>query len=149
MIVEAEAKRGVSITEATAKKHLIANVLFGNPDDKGYSKYKSVQAFKKEFPMLMDVIVKLKRYWIKESLYGYKEKDIFGRSLRYKAFPRMLQRMESDIFVKGMESTECDFLTLHDAIVTNETGAAIVKKNLDRIILENKANIKLKYKQYA
>lgn len=149
MIVEAEASRGRTITEADAKKSLIANVLFGNPDDKGYNRYKSVQAFKKEFPTLMDIIIKLKRYWIDEAKYGYKPKDIFGRSLRYKAFPRMLQKMESDIFVKGMEDVGCHFLTLHDAIVTNDAGAVEVKKALDRIIEENNTDIKLKYKQYA
>ena len=149
MIVEAEAQRGRTITEADAKKSLIANVLFGNPDDKGYNRYKSVQAFKKEFPTLFDVIVKLKRYWINEAVYGYKPKDIYGRSLRYKAFPRLLQKMESDIFVKGMENVQCHFLTLHDAIVTNDTGAVEVKKALDKIIEENNTDIKLKYKQYV
>jgi hypothetical protein len=149
MIVEAEAKRGVSITEADAKASLIKNVLFGNPDNKGYHTFKSVQTFKKTFPTLLDIIIKLKRYWIDEAVYGYKEKDVFGRKLKYKAFPRLLQRMESDIFVKGMQDTQCDFLTLHDAIITNEKGAVEVKKTLDRIIDENNTNIKLKYKQYV
>lgn len=149
MIVEAEAKRGVTITEADAKKNLISNVLFGNPNDGGYNTYKSVQTFKGEFPTLFDIIVKLKKYWIKESVYGYKEKDIFGRSLRYKAFPRMLQRMEADIFVKGMQDTKCDFLTLHDAIVTNESGMVEVKNTLDRTIEKNSTLIKLKYKEYV
>ena len=149
IIVEAEKRRGVNITEAQAKKHLIGNVLFGNPNDKGYNQYKSVQAFKNEFPTLSDVIRKLKTYWIDESVYGYKAKDIFGRSLKYKAFPRLLQKMESNIFVKGMENTECSFLTLHDAIVTNSKGSVEVKKTLDRIIEKDGSNIKLKYKEYA
>ena len=149
IIVEAEKRRGVTITEAQAKKHLIGNVLFGNPNDKGYNRYKSVQAFKEEFPVLSDVIRKLKTYWIDESVYGYKAKDIYGRSLKYKAFPRLLQKMESNIFVKGMENTECSFLTLHDAIVTNSKGAVEVKKTLDRIIEKDGSNIKLKYKEYA
>ena len=149
MIVEAEAKRGKSITESDAKMSLIKNVLFGNPNNQSYNTYKSVKTFRKAFPTLLDIIIKLKRYWIDESVYGYKEKDIFGRKLKYKAFPRLLQRMESDIFVKGMQDTQCDFLTLHDAIVTNESGAVEVKKTLDRIIEENNTNIKLKYKQYV
>ena len=149
MIVESEAKRGVVITEADAKASLIKNVLFGNPDNKGYHTFKSVQTFRKAFPTLLDIIIKLKRYWIDEAVYGYKEKDIFGRKLKYKAFPRLLQRMESDIFVKGMQDAQCDFLTLHDAIITNEAGAVEVKKTLDRIIEENNTNIKLKYKQYV
>jgi len=149
MIVESEAKRGKYITEADAKASLIKNVLFGNPNNKGYHTFKSVETFRETFPALMDIIVKLKRYWIDETVYGYKEKDIFGRKLKYKAFPRMLQKMESDIFVKGMKNAKCDFLTLHDAIVTNEAGAVEVKKTLDRIIEENNTNIKLKYKEYA
>ena len=149
MIVEAEAKRGKSITESDAKMSLIKNVLFGNPNNQSYNTYKSVKTFRKAFPTLLDIIIKLKRYWIDESVYGYKEKDIFGRKLKYKAFPRLLQRMESDIFVKGMQDTQCDFLTLHDAIITNEAGAVEVKKTLDRIIEENNTNIKLKYKQYV
>jgi len=149
MVVEAEAKRGNVMSDGDAKAALIKHVLFGNPDNGGYSTYKSVQAFKNEFPTLYDIITKLKRYWINESVYGYKEKDIFGRSLRYKAFPRMLQRMESDIFVKGMQETTCDFLTLHDAVVTNESGKMQVKNTLDRLITESKSNIKLKYKDYV
>lgn len=149
MVVQAEAKRGNVMDDGDAKAALIKHVLFGNPDNGGYSTYKSVQAFKSEFPTMYDIIVKLKRYWIDESKYGYKEKDIFGRSLRYKAFPRMLQKMESDIFVKGMQDATCDFLTLHDAIVTNESGMMQVKNTLDRLITESKSNIKLKYKDYV
>jgi hypothetical protein len=149
MVVDAEAKRGKTITESQAKVALISNVLFGNVDDRGFNQYRSVQAFKQEFPLLLAIIYKLKKYWIDESVYGYKAKDIFGRSLRYKAFPRLLQRMESDVFVKGMEDAQCDFLTLHDAIVTNESGAVEVKKTLDRIIDKSNSNIKLNYKRYA
>jgi predicted RNA-binding protein YlqC (UPF0109 family) len=149
MIVEAEAKRGVVITEAKAKQFLIANVLFGNPDGKGYNNYKSVQTFKKEFPTLSDIILKLKRYWINEAKYGYKPKDIYGRSLRYKAFPRLLQKMESDVFVKGMKDISSSFLTLHDAVVTNASGTVEVKNMLDKIIKENNVEIKLKFKEYV
>ena len=149
MVVDAEAKRGKTITESQAKVALISNVLFGNVDDRGFNQYRSVQAFKQEFPLLLAIIYKLKKYWINESVYGYKPKDIFGRSLRYKAFPRLLQRMESDVFVKGMEDAQCDFLTLHDAIVTNESGAVEVKQTLDRIIDKSNSNIKLNYKRYA
>ena len=148
MVVDAEFKRGVIITEAKAKQFLIANVLFGNVNDKGYNQYKSVQAFKSEFPTLLQIIKNLKKNWIDESVYGYKPKDIFGRSLRYKAFPRLLQRMESDVFVKGMKDAECDFLTLHDAIVTNYSGEVEVKNTLDKIIKQDNSNIKLKYKVY-
>ena len=149
MVVDAEAKRGKTITESQAKVALISNVLFGNVDDRGYNQYRSVQAFKQEFPLLLAIIYKLKKYWIDESVYGYKPKDIYGRSLRYKAFPRLLQRMESDLFVKGMQSAQCDFLTLHDAIVTNDSGAVEVKQTLDRIIDKSNSNIKLNYKKYA
>ena len=149
MVVDAEAKRGKTITESQAKVALISNVLFGNVDDRGFNQYRSVQAFKQEFPLLLAIIYKLKKYWIDESVYGYKAKDIFGRSLRYKAFPRLLQRMESDLFVKGMQNAQCDFLTLHDAIVTNDSGAVEVKQTLDRVIDKSDSNIKLNYKQYA
>ena len=150
MVVDAEAKRGKTITESQAKVALISNVLFGNVDDRGFNQYRSVQAFKKEFPLLLAIIYKLKKYWIDESVYGYnKPKDIYGRSLRYKAFPRLLQRMESDLFVKGMQSAQCDFLTLHDAIVTNDSGAVEVKQTLDRVIDKSDSNIKLNYKKYA
>jgi hypothetical protein len=56
--------------------------------------------------------------------------------------------MESDVFVKGMENAECDFLTLHDAIVTNYSGEVEVKNTLDKIIKHDNSNIKLKYKVY-
>ena len=56
--------------------------------------------------------------------------------------------MESDVFVKGMHDAECDFITLHDAIVTNESGAVEVKKKLEKIIAYDNSNIKLKYKVY-
>ena len=149
MVVDAEAKRGKTITEAQAKVWLIKNVLFGNPNHKEYYTFKSVQAFRDTFPTLLAMIVKLKKYWIRESVYGYTEKNIFGMPLKWKAFPRLLQKMESDIFVKGMQHTQCDFLTLHDAIVTNSNGEAEVKRTLDRTIKENNADIKLKYTTYA
>ena len=148
MVVDAELKRGVQITDKQAKISLISNVLFGNVNLKGYNQFKSVQAFKNEFPLLMQIIKKLKTEWINESKYGYKAKDIYGRSLKYKAFPRLLQRMESDVFVKGMQDAQCDFLTLHDAIVTNSKGAVEVKKRLEKIIDYDGSNIKLKYKVY-
>ena len=148
MVVDAELKRGVQITDKQAKISLISNVLFGNVNLKGYNQFKSVQAFKNEFPLLMQIIKKLKTEWINESKYGYKAKDIYGRSLKYKAFPRLLQRMESDVFVKGMQDAQCDFLTLHDAIVTNNKGAVEVKKRLEKIIDYDGSNIKLKYKVY-
>ena len=96
----------------------------------------------------MIIIKRLKTEWIDESKYGYKSKDIYGRPLKYKAFPRLLQRMESDVFVKGMEDAQCDFLTLHDAIVTNNSGAVEVKRRLEKIIDYDNSNIKLKYKVY-
>ncbi len=148
MVVDAELKRGVEITDKQAKIALISNVLFGNVNLKGYNQFKSVQAFKSEFPLLSLIIKRLKTEWINESKYGYKAKDIYGRSLKYKAFPRLLQRMESDVFVKGMQDAQCDFLTLHDAIVTNSKGAVEVKKKLEKIIDYDGSNIKLKYKVY-
>ena len=56
MAIDAEAKRGGSITDGEAKKALIANVLFGNVNQSRHHKYKSVQAFKKEFPLLLLII---------------------------------------------------------------------------------------------
>ena len=148
MVVDEESKRGKTITDKQAKTALIANVLFGNINLKGYNEFKSVQAFRNEFPLLLHIIKRLKTEWIDESKYGYKSKDIYGRPLKYKAFPRLLQRMESDVFVKGMEDAQCDFLTLHDAIVTNNSGAVEVKKRLEKIIDYDNSNIKLKYKVY-
>jgi tRNA nucleotidyltransferase/poly(A) polymerase len=148
MVIDAELKRGVTMTDGEAKKALIANVLFGNVNQSRHHTYKSVQAFKKEFPLLLLIIKRLKTEWINESKYGYKQKDIYGRPLKYKAFPRLLQRMESDVFVKGMHDADCDFITLHDAIVTNESGAVEVKNKLEKIIAYDNSNIKLKYKVY-
>ena len=141
--------QGRNCTNAQAKKWLIANVLFGNPDQKGNSSFPAVKEFAEIFPQLYEIIKRLKRYWIKEDVYGYKEKDRFGRSLKWKAFPRLLQRMESDLFVQDMKDTPTDFITLHDAILTNEKGLIIVKQRLEEIIKRRNANIKLNFKSYA
>lgn len=141
-------EKGRNVSVKDAKRMLIANVLFGNPNNRGYHSYESVKLFKKQFPHLFDVMLKLKKYWIDEKRWGYQPVDVYKRPLKWKAFPRLLQKMESEIFVGAMKHTRSHFITMHDAIITNQSGAAEIKKNLDKAVDKSRTKLKLKFKTY-
>ena len=141
-------RKGKQTTCKQAKGYLIKNVLFGNPNNRGYMNFDSVKLFRKEFPTLFDLLLRLKKYWLNEVQWGYASFDIYKRPLKWKAFPRLLQFMEAEVFVSGMKGTNAHFITLHDAIITNQKGAAEVNKRLQASILKHTNGIKLKYQEY-
>lgn len=141
-------RKGRKTNIKEAKGYLIKNVLFGNPNNRGYMNFESVKLFRKEFPTLFNLLMRLKKYWLNETQWGYASFDIYKRPLKWKAFPRLLQYMEAEVFVSGMEGTGAYFITLHDAIITNQKGAAEVNKRLQASILKNTNGIKLKYQEY-
>jgi hypothetical protein len=141
-------EKGRNVSEKDAKRMLISNVLFGNVNDRGYNNYESVKLFKAQFPHLFDVMLKLKKYWIDEKRWGYQPFDVYKRPLKWKAFPRLLQKMESEIFIGAMKNTRSHFITMHDAIITNQSGAAEIKKNLDKAVDKSRTKLTLKFKTY-
>jgi len=144
-IVQEYENQGKKITDGQAKGYLIKNVLFGNPEHGEYQNWTSVKAFRTLFPHIYQVLIKLKKYWVNEAAYGYKPLDVYGRSLKYKALPLILQKMETEIFIDGMKNVDAPFITLHDAIITNQDGAVKVKKALEKVIDKTNTNLKLKY----
>lgn len=148
-VILATRNQGRTCDDAKAKKWLIGNVLFGNPNEKGYLQFPSVKIFRELFPLLYDLKCKFKRYHINETALGYKPFDRFDRPNKWKALPRLLQRMETEIFIKGMEDVQTPFITLHDAVITTEAGEIQVLKALEKRIKESGTNIKLNRKTYA
>lgn len=148
MIVEAyEKDKGKTITIQQAKGYLIKNVLFGNPNNYGYSNWTSVKAFKEAFPFVYEVLVKLKKYWIDESFFGYTPYGKKKESNRFKGLPLILQKMESEIFQKGLENLDVPFVTIHDAVITNEDGKIAVLKALNSISESTNSNLTFKYQE--
>ena len=86
MIVKAyKEEKGKDISIQEAKGYLIKNVLFGNPSNYNYSQWTSVKAFKDAFPFIYEVLVKLKKYWIDESFFGYTPYGKNKESNRFKS----------------------------------------------------------------
>jgi hypothetical protein len=145
-VMKAHENQAKPCNEQQAKQRLISHVLFANPDKQAYEDWLTVRVFKGEFPAIFNLINRLKKELLDESLYGYKPFDIKGRPLKWKAFPRLLQRMESEIFIKGMADIDAPIITMHDAIFTNEAGEIQVKKALDKAIRQNKSSLTLNRK---
>ena len=147
IVDEYKEKKGKIITTADAKGYLIKNVLFGNPDNQSYPNWTSVKAFREAFPTLYQVLIKLKRYWIDEKHFGYTQYDDKKKQKnRFKALPLILQRMESEIFQDGLTELKVPFITIHDAVITNEDGQGAVLKTLTERAKETKTNLTFKYK---
>lgn len=147
MIVnEYREKKGLEITSADAKGYLIKNVLFGNPDNQSYPNWTSVKAFRESFPMLYEVLNKLKRYWIDEKYFNYTLYDSNKQKNRFKGLPLILQKMESEIFQDGLKELDVPFITIHDAVVTNEVGQVAVLKALNSIAKKTNTNLTFKHK---
>jgi hypothetical protein len=145
IIDEYREKKHREITSAEAKGYLIKNVLFGNPDNQSYPNWTSVKAFREAFPTLYEILVKLKRYWIDESHFGYTRYDDKKKQKnRFKALPLILQKMESEIFQDGLTQLTVPFITIHDAVVTNEDGQLAVLKALTASA--KRTNTKLTFK---
>lgn len=122
---EARALKGLKpLTDGDIKMKLIKYILFGNPSAPYYKDNEIVKVFRSVFPNILNKIETLKKYDIDHTEYGYDEKD------RWKCLPLELQSTEAFIFVKSMVHTEALFLTLHDAIVTNEQNLQLVDKTL-------------------
>lgn len=147
IVDEYREKKGKVITTADAKGYLIKNVLFGNPDNNSYPNWTSVKAFREAFPTLYQVLIKLKRYWIDEKFFGYTQyDDVKKQRNRFKALPLILQRMESEIFQDGLTHLTVPFITIHDAVVTNEDGQTAVLKTLTARAKATNTNLTFKYK---
>jgi hypothetical protein len=150
MIVKAyKEEKGKDISIQEAKGYLIKNVLFGNPSNYNYSQWTSVKAFKDAFPFIYEVLVKLKKYWIDESFFGYTPYGKNKESNRFKGLPLILQKMESEIFQQGLSNLNAPFVTIHDAVITNEDGKAEVLKALNNISESTKSNLTFKYKEIS
>lgn len=148
MVVEAYKKdKGKSISIQDAKGYLIKNVLFGNPNNYGYSNWTSVKAFKGAFPTLYEVLVKLKKYWIDESFFGYTPYGKNKESNRFKGLPLILQKMESEIFQDGLKNLNVPFITIHDAVITNDDGKVEVLKALNSISKSTNTKLTFKYRE--
>jgi len=141
--------QGRQCDRAKAKKWLISNVLFGNPNEDGHLNFSSVRIFHDLFPHLFNVMKKLKQFYINEEALGYKPFDRFDRPLKWKAFPVLLQRMESEIFIKGIEHLNTPAITIHDAVLTNKSGEIQLLKALEKRIKESQTKIKLNRTDYA
>jgi hypothetical protein len=150
MIVKAyKEDKGKDISIQEAKGYLIKNVLFGNPSNYNYSQWTSVKAFREAFPFIYEVLVKLKKYWIDESFFGYTPYGKNKESNRFKGLPLILQKMESEIFQQGLSNLNVPFVTIHDAVITNEDGKAEVLKALNNISETTKSNLTFKYKEIS
>lgn len=150
MIVKAyKDDKGKDISIQEAKGYLIKNVLFGNPSNYNYSQWTSVKAFKEAFPYIYEVLVKLKKYWIDESFFGYTPYGKNKESNRFKGLPLILQKMESEIFQQGLSNLNVPFVTIHDAVITNEDGKVEVLKALNSISESTKSNLTFKYKEIS
>jgi len=122
---EARALKGRKpLSDGDVKMKLIKYILFGNPSAPYYKDNDIVKVFRLVFPNILNKIETLKKYDIDHTEYGYDEKD------RWKCLPLELQSTEAFIFVKSMVHTEALFLTLHDAIVTNQQNLHLVDKTL-------------------
>lgn len=121
-----------------AKNELIGNVFFGKPDKGDYNNWPSVVAFREDYPVLFEVITKLKTEWLNEAQFDYTPQE------RYKALPVLLQKLEAEIFIKGMEECPGAFLTCHDAVWTNENSLSVVADHLQHSIRNSGYNLKLK-----
>lgn len=147
MVVAAYREKGKSITDGEAKGYLIKNVLFGNPNHNDYSNWTSVKVFKMEFPMLYQVLIKLKRYWLDESFWGYSRYGKKKESNRFKCLPLVLQRMESEVFIDGLKNLTAPFITIHDAVITNKEGLTDCYRALNTAAAKTNTNLKFKYKE--
>jgi hypothetical protein len=54
--------------------------------------------------------------------------------------------MESEIFQDGLTELKVPFITIHDAVITNEDGQGAVLKTLTERAKETKTNLTFKYK---
>ena len=57
--------------------------------------------------------------------------------------------MESEIFQQGLSNLNVPFVTIHDAVITNEDGKVEVLKALNSISETTKSNLTFKYKEIS
>lgn len=140
-------EKGKKIDINQAKAYLIKNVLFGNPSNYNYSNWPDVKAFRNAFPFIFKVIVNLKKYWIDESFFDYSPFGSKNESNRFKCLPLILQKMESEVFQEGLSNLNVPFITIHDAVITNEDGKEEVLKALTYISEFTNSNLSFKDKE--
>lgn len=131
--------KGAEIEEKDVKGLLLKRILFEDPDRVYMKGEPIVQVFKDSFPTLYKAIVSLKKGGIDYASYGYNQKN------SYKALAVELQRMESEVFIKGVHKHLKGVLRLsiHDALLLRRRD---VKKGLDalQIACKDKWGISLK-----
>ena len=67
-----------------------------------------------------------------------------NKDVRWKCLAILLQKMEADIFVKDMATTDGIFITLHDALITNDSNLHKINLALTQSI--EKRNLKMTLK---
>ena len=139
MTLKVSQLQNTPVAEGDVKGLLLKRILFEDPD-KAYMKNEPiVQVFKDAFPTLYKAIVSLKKGGIDYTVYGYNEKN------SYKALAVELQRMESEVFIRGVHKHLDGVLRLsiHDALLLRKKD---VKRGLDalQIACKDKWGINLK-----
>jgi|GEM_PF-5539281 hypothetical protein len=139
------AKQGKTIDDGDIKKWLIKHILFSNPSEPYHKNLKIVNEFTSLFPYLTKIIKDLKLYMLNEKeLQPKQAKRNKNKDVRWKCLAILLQKMEADIFVKDMATTDGIFITLHDALITNDSNLHKINLALTQSI--EKRNLKMTLK---
>ena len=76
-----------------------------------------------------------------KELQPKKDKRNKNKDVKWKCLAILLQKMEADIFVKDMATCDGVFITLHDALITNDSNLHKINNSLTNAI--KKRNLKM------
>ncbi len=135
-------KQGRTVKDNDIKMWLLKHILFSNPNEPYHKDLTMVKEFNILFPYLSKIIKDLKLYMLNETeLQPKKDKRNKNKDVKWKCLAILLQKMEADIFVKDMATTDGIFITLHDALITNDSNLHKINNSLTNAI--KKRNLKM------
>ena len=137
-------RNGREVSDGNIKAWLLKHILFSNPNTPYHKDLTIVHEFNTLFPYLSKVMKDLKVHLLNESEL-HPKKDDNGKPVRWKCLAILLQKMEADIFVKGMANViDTPYITLHDAIITTNSNFHKIEKTLSKELKRRNLKMKLK-----
>ena len=128
-------KQGKNVTDGDVKMWLLKHLLFSNPAEPYHKGLIIVKEFRSLFPNLYKIINNLKLYILNDKeLQPKKDKKHPNKPVRWKSLAILLQKMEADVFINDMATTDGVFITLHDALITNDSNLHKIQNSLSKAI---------------
>ena len=130
-------RQGKDVTDNQIKMWLLKHILFSDPKQPYHKNLTIVKEFYKLFPYISKMIKDLKTDLLNNKAFGYADEN------RWKCLSLLLQRMEADVFIKDMANCNAVYMTLHDALVTNDSNLHKVYKSITNSVKTR--NLKMKF----